>query len=83
MSARGAQTSPLLETEEGPTLLAAGGAPLTDAQLAMAEDLGLTYVEPGEGAHAEEAAIWNARELRLTPYSARRRTACVQGDALH
>jgi|HubBroStandDraft_4_1064222.scaffolds.fasta_scaffold33785_3 hypothetical protein len=60
------RTIALLETAEGPTLVAGGGTDLSAAQIAMARQLGLTPVT-GVGEHAELTAIAGARSLGLTP----------------
>jgi hypothetical protein len=62
------QTVALLETAEGPTLVAAsGGSALTAAQIAEAESVGLTVAESVPGLHAEEALINAAGNMGLTP----------------
>jgi hypothetical protein len=60
------RTIALLETAEGPTLVAGGGTDLSAAQIAMARQLGLTPIT-GVGEHAELTAISGARSLGLTP----------------
>jgi hypothetical protein len=60
------RTIALLETAEGPTLVAGGGTDLSAAQIEMARQLGLTPVT-GVGEHAELTAIAGARSLGLTP----------------
>jgi hypothetical protein len=60
------RTISLLETAEGPTLVAGGGTDLSAAQIAMARKLGLTPIT-GVGEHAEMTAISGARSLGLTP----------------
>jgi hypothetical protein len=60
------RTIALLETAEGPMLVAGGGTDLSAAQIAMARQLGLTPVT-GVGEHAELTAIAGARSLGLTP----------------
>jgi hypothetical protein len=60
------RTISLLETSEGPTLVAAGGTDLSSEQIAMAKKLGLTPIT-GLGEHAEMTAISGARSLGLTP----------------
>lgn len=62
------RTISLLETAEGPTLVAGGGTDLSPAQIAMARQLGLTPIT-GMGGHAEMTAISGARRLGLTPTS--------------
>jgi len=54
-------------TEEGPTLVGAGGADLSAGQKAVAEGLGLTVVEDLPGAHAEATVIQGAANMGLTP----------------
>jgi RHS repeat-associated protein len=61
-----AQTVALLETAEGPTLVGAGEADLTAAQIAVAEQQGLT-VTSLEGFHAEQTVINAAGEMGLKP----------------
>jgi hypothetical protein len=61
-------TISLLETAEGPTLVAGGGTDLSSAQIALAQKLGLTPIT-GLGEHAEMTAISGARSLGLTPTS--------------
>jgi len=63
---RGAQAITVLETAEGPTLVAGGEADLTAAQIARAEARGLTPVAEA-GRHAEESAIIQAGDRGLTP----------------
>lgn len=60
------RTISLLETAEGPTLVAGGGSELSPAQIATAQRLGLTPIT-GLGGHAEMTAISGARSLGLTP----------------
>jgi hypothetical protein len=60
------RTISLLETAEGPTLVAGGGTDLSPAQIAMARQLGLTPII-GLSEHAEMTAISGARSLGLTP----------------
>jgi RHS repeat-associated protein len=62
------RTISLLETAEGPILVAGGTSALSGAQVTLAERLGLTVVET-EGRHAEMAAITGATRLGLTPTS--------------
>jgi hypothetical protein len=62
-----ARTIALLETEEGETLVAGGATPLSAAQTALAENLGLTVADDTAGLHAEEAVIKAAGDLGLTP----------------
>jgi len=60
------RTISLLETAEGPTLVAGGGTDLSAAQIAMARQVGLTPIT-GVSEHAELTAISGARSLGLTP----------------
>src|ERR1700678_3884097 len=61
------QAVTLLETAEGPTLVAGGETDLSAAQKALAGSLGLTPVPDLPGAHAEQTAIQGAAVLGLTP----------------
>ena len=56
----------MLETVEGPTLVAGGTTELSAAQVALSNELGLTVVGSA-GLHAEMAAISGASQLGLTP----------------
>ncbi|WP_375784009.1 RHS repeat-associated core domain-containing protein [Bradyrhizobium sp. Pha-3] len=60
------RTIAVLETVEGPTLVAGGTTELSAAQVGLANELGLTVVESA-GRHAEMAAISAAGRLGLTP----------------
>jgi tRNA(Arg) A34 adenosine deaminase TadA len=60
------RTIALLETVEGPTLIAGGTSELSVAQAALSSELGLTVVASA-GRHAEMAAISGAGGLGLTP----------------
>jgi RHS repeat-associated protein len=57
----------VLETKEGPTLVAGGASDLSAAQKALARQLGLTVAEDMPGFHAEETALNAAGKLGLTP----------------
>jgi hypothetical protein len=61
------RTVAVVETAEGPTLVAGGATDLSAAQTALAQKLGLTPARPMPGMHAEETAIFGAGELSLTP----------------
>jgi hypothetical protein len=61
------RTVVLVETAEGPTLVAGGASDLSAAQIAAAQRLGLTPAPPMPGVHAEPTAIFGAGELGLTP----------------
>jgi hypothetical protein len=61
------RTITVLETAEGPTLVAGGASDLSAAQIAAARRLGLTPVPQMPGFHAEKTAIAGAGELGLTP----------------
>jgi RHS repeat-associated protein len=61
------RTVTVLETAEGPTLVAGGASDLSAAQIAAARRLGLTPTSPLRGLHAEKTAIAGAGELGLTP----------------
>jgi RHS repeat-associated protein len=61
------RTVAVVETAEGPTLVAGGATDLSAAQTALAQKLGLTPVRPMPGVHAEETVIFGAGELGLTP----------------
>jgi hypothetical protein len=61
------RTITLLETREGPTLVAGGGSDLSPAQTQLAIELGLTPAPPLPGVHAERTAIYGAGTLGLTP----------------
>jgi RHS repeat-associated protein len=62
-----AQSVTLLETQEGPTLVAAGASDLTLAQKVLAEEMGLTVVSKVIGDHAEQSVIEAAAALNYTP----------------
>jgi hypothetical protein len=57
----------LVETRQGPTLVAGGASDLSAAQVQLARKLGLTQVSPMIGVHAEPTALFGAGELGLTP----------------
>ncbi|MEO7590568.1 MAG: RHS repeat-associated core domain-containing protein, partial [Byssovorax sp.] len=61
------RTITLLETEEGPTLVAGGATDLSATQIQLARQLGLTPAPPLPGVHAEQTAIAGAGTLGLTP----------------
>jgi hypothetical protein len=61
------RTVTVLETQEGPTLVAGGASDLSAEQIELAERLGLTPAPPMAGFHAEPTAIFGAGELGLTP----------------
>ena len=61
------RTVTVLETAEGPTIVAGGASDLSSAQAAAARRLGLTPAPPMPGFHAEKTAISAAGELGLTP----------------
>ena len=61
------RTITLLETKEGPTLVAGGASDLSAAQTQLARELGLTPAPPLPGVHAEQTAIAGAGTLGLTP----------------
>ncbi|XXT23290.1 RHS repeat-associated core domain-containing protein [Sorangium sp. So ce429] len=61
------QTVTVLETAEGPTLVAGGASDLSAAQIAEAQRLGLLPAPPMPGFHAEKTAFAGAGELGLTP----------------
>jgi hypothetical protein len=61
------RTISLLETKEGPTLVAGGASDLSAAQTQLAMELGLTPAPHMPGAHAEPTAIYGAGTLGLTP----------------
>jgi RHS repeat-associated protein len=60
------RTVSLLQTAEGPTLVAGGTSDLSAAQVSLANQLGLTPVA-APGLHAEMTAISGASRLGLTP----------------
>jgi hypothetical protein len=62
-----AQTIALLETAEGPTLVAGGASDLSASQAALAERLGLTVANAMPGFDAEITLINSAGEMSLTP----------------
>jgi len=61
------RTVTVLETKEGPTLVAGGASDLSPGQVEVARSLGLTPAPPMPGIHAEPNAIFGAGELGLTP----------------
>ena len=61
------RTIALLETKEGPTLVAGGATDLSAAQVQLAKQLGLTPAPPLPGVHAELTATTGAAKLNLTP----------------
>ncbi|XXY20353.1 RHS repeat-associated core domain-containing protein [Sorangium sp. So ce216] len=61
------RTVTVLETSEGPTLVAGGASDLSAVQFAEARRLGLTPTAPMPGFHAEKTAIAGAGDLGLTP----------------
>jgi hypothetical protein len=61
------RTVSVLETAEGPTLVAGGATDLSASQIAAAQKMGLTPVSPMPGFHAEKTVITGAGELGLTP----------------
>jgi hypothetical protein len=61
------RTVTVVETAEGPTLVAGGASDLSAAQVAAAQRLGLTPTSPLPGFHAEKTAIAGAGELGLNP----------------
>jgi hypothetical protein len=61
------QTVSLIETVEGPTIVAGGAVDLSADQISLALNLGLLVSEPFEGAHAEITGLYSAGLNRLTP----------------
>jgi RHS repeat-associated protein len=66
-SLRFRRTVALVETTQGPTLVAGGASDLSAAQKALAQQRGLTVVDDLPGADAEITAISGAGRLNLTP----------------
>lgn len=61
------RTVVVIETAEGPTIVAGGASDLSAAQIAAARAKGLTPVPAMPGAHAEVTGVFGAGELGLTP----------------
>lgn len=61
------RTVTVLETAEGPTLVAGGASDLSAAQIDAARGLGLSPTPPMPGFHAERTAIAGAGATGLTP----------------
>lgn len=64
---RSRQTVVLIETKQGPTIVAAGGPDLTAAQKQLAREKGLLIAEDMPGFHAEITGIATAGEKGLLP----------------
>jgi hypothetical protein len=64
---RSKQTVLLLETREGPTIVAAGGPDLTPAQKALAGQKGLLLADDMPGFHAEITGVVTAGDRGLLP----------------